>query len=101
MPVEAAMAETRESLCLLPESAELDRSLCDANVPTLLAAYAYLSRDSALLERFAPFIKPAFSMEQTAIPEDLAEELRGRLRRLLTDGEGFVPGSPAVTLMMR
>jgi 4-hydroxyacetophenone monooxygenase len=101
MPVEAAMAETRESLCLLPESAELDRSLCDANVPTLLAAYAYLSRDSALLERFAPFIKPAFSMEQTAIPEDLAEELRGRLRRLLTEGEGFVPGTPPDTLVQR
>ncbi|AXB80353.1 NAD(P)/FAD-dependent oxidoreductase [Novosphingobium sp. P6W] len=85
----------------LPESPELAAALAQANLPTLLAACAYLSQDSAFLERFAPFIRPAFSHNPTAIPDDLAAELRSKLHRLLTTGDGLGGGSASDELMLR
>ena len=63
----------------LADSPELAGALAEANVPTLLAAYVHLSRDTAMLDRFAPHIKPAFSGEPTVIPDDLSEELRAKI----------------------
>lgn len=101
MPNQLAAALTAETAVLLEDSAGLAQALREANVPTLLATYVHLSRDEAMLDRFAPFIKPAFSMEPTAIPDDLADELRAKLRRLLTTGEGLVDGSPSDALVQR
>ena len=86
---------------LLPDSPELAMALGEANLPTLLAAYAYLSHDGDFLERFAEHIRPAFSPNPTSIPDDLADDLRARLRRLLTGGEGAQEGPPSDALMLR
>ena len=85
----------------LPDSRELAEALDDANVPTLLAAYVHLSHDAEFLERFAPHIRPAFSQPPTDIPQDLADELRLRLRRLLTTGEGLARSAPDDKLVQR
>ena len=83
------------------DSAELQAALADANVQTLLAAYVHLSRDTALLDAFAPHIKPAFSGEQTVIPDDLATQLRSKMHHLLTTGEGLHTDTPSDKLMQR
>jgi 4-hydroxyacetophenone monooxygenase len=83
------------------DSPELARALDDANVPTLLATYVYLSHDTAFLERFAAHIRPAFSQPPTDIPTDLADELRLRLRRLLTTGEGVATAPASDALVQR
>ncbi len=85
----------------LPESPALEAALAAANLPTLLAAYVHLSHDAAFLERFAPHIRPAFSNPPTAIPDELAAELRQRLRRLLTTEEGLAQGAPDDALVQR
>ncbi|MDE2618625.1 MAG: NAD(P)/FAD-dependent oxidoreductase [Sphingomonadales bacterium] len=85
----------------LPESPALEAALAAANLPTLLAAYVHLSHDAAFLERFTPHIRPAFSNPPTAIPDELAAELRQRLRRLLTTGEGLAQGAPDDALVQR
>lgn len=85
----------------LPQSAELEQALQEANVPTLLAAYVHLTHDRAFLEQFAPHIRPAFSQVPTAIPEDLIDELRDRMRRLLTTGEGAAASPPDDALAQR
>ena len=95
------LSAERSGFMPVPEGPELDRALDEANVPTLLAAYAYLSHDADFLETFAPFIRPAFSYPPTEIPEDLADELRLRLRRLLTTGEGLASSEPGDALVQR
>ncbi|WP_428334766.1 NAD(P)-binding protein [Novosphingobium sp.] len=72
----------------LADTPELREGLAEANVPTLLAAYVQLSHDEVMLDRFAPFIKPAFSPDAVPVPDDLVADLRERMRRLLTTGEG-------------
>lgn len=67
------LAEDRIALTPMADSPELARALDDANVPTLLAAYAYLTHDADFLERFTPHIRPAYSNPPTDIPEDLAD----------------------------
>lgn len=101
MPGELAVADVDRPLEMLEDSPELARALREANVPTLLAAYVHLSHDAAMLERFAPHIRPAFSMEPTAIPDELADELRERMHRLLTAGEGLAQGEPSDALVQR
>ena len=90
-----------ETFARVPDSPELARALDEANVPTLLAAYVYLSHDAAFLEQFAPHIRPAFSQPPTDIPDALADELRLRLRALLTTGEGVAPTAPSDDLIQR
>ncbi|WP_395332015.1 NAD(P)/FAD-dependent oxidoreductase [Novosphingobium sp. BL-8H] len=85
----------------LADTPALAKALEEANIPTLLAAYSYLSHDGAFLERFADHIRPAFSPNPTQIPDALANELRSRLHRLLTSGAGFTEGTPSDALMLR
>ncbi|MCP5395196.1 MAG: NAD(P)/FAD-dependent oxidoreductase [Sphingomonadaceae bacterium] len=85
----------------MADSPELDRALTEANLHTMLASYTYLSQDSDLLERFAPFIRPAFSMDPVEIPAELAQELRVKLKALLTTGEGIAAGAPSDALVQR
>lgn len=85
----------------MPDSPELVLALAQANLPTLLAVYVHLTHDSEILGQFAPFIRPAFSAQATAIPEALASDLRNRLHRLLTTGEGVLPAPPPDSLFQR
>ncbi|EZP74109.1 FAD-dependent oxidoreductase [Sphingomonas paucimobilis] len=95
------LAEDQKSFAILPDSPELAKALEEANVPTLLAAYVHLSHDEAFLERFADHIRPAFSYPPTDIPQELADELRAKLRRLLTTGEGVKGTPPSDALLQR
>lgn len=95
------LAAEQTSFTPLADNAELEGALDEANVPTLLAAYVYLSHDQAMLEAFAPHIRPAFSYPPTDIPEDLADELRLKLRHLLTTGEGIAATEPTEALVQR
>jgi len=91
----------RARFACLPDTPELTRALEEANVPTLLAAYVQLSHDEALLERFAPHIRPAYSQPPTDIPDALADELRLKLRRLLLTGDGARDDLPSDRLIQR
>lgn len=101
MPIELAFADADAGDSLIEDSADLERALREANIPTLLATYVYLSHDEAMLDRFAPFIKPAFSVEPTNIPDALSDELRARLRALLTAGTGRRNAAPSERLVQR
>jgi len=82
-------AQSSRNALLIEDSPELAKALSEANTPTLLASYVQLSHDVELLERFAPCIRPAYSQPPTEIPDELAQELRTKLHRLLTTGEGL------------
>ncbi|MCB2066022.1 MAG: NAD(P)/FAD-dependent oxidoreductase [Erythrobacter sp.] len=85
----------------LDDNAQLAQALAEANLHTLLASYVYLSHEQELLERFAPFIRPAFSLERVEIPAELADELRAKLHHLLTTGEGVRSEAPSDDLVRR
>ena len=85
----------------LADSVKLSRALADANIPTLLAAYVHLSHDETLLERFAAFIKPAFSPDAVPIPDDSASDLRNAMHSLLTTGAGMSTTPPSDRLVQR
>jgi len=95
------LAEERPATASLTDSPELALALAEANLPTLLATYVYLSHDVDLLERFARHIRPAYSYPPTDIPEALADELRARMRHLLTSGEVVRTESPSDALIQR
>lgn len=89
-------------MATIPEvMSPFDTALAEANVPTLLATYVHLSHDAAMLDRFAEHIRPAFSYPPTNIPAELADELRARLRALLTTGEGRATEPASDALVQR
>jgi len=85
----------------LDDSLELRAALAEANVPTLLMVYVHLTCDEAMLDRFAPHIRPAFSTPPTDIPPGLADELRARLLKVLTRPGAAREGDPAPALMQK
>lgn len=85
----------------LPDDLHLDQALAEAKLPTLLAAYVHLSLDEAMLDRFAPHIRTHFAPDPTNIPQDLAMDLRSRMKHLLTTGEGLAGHAPDDRLMLR
>ncbi|NIJ18215.1 flavin-containing monooxygenase [Sphingobium vermicomposti] len=95
------LADNRNSFAILPDSPDLARALDEANVPTLLAAYVHMTHDAAFLDRFADHIRPAFSQPPTDIPEELADDLRARMRHLLTTGEGYQARPASDALLQR
>ena len=100
MSVELLEKHTDQSV-RLPDSPELAQALAEANLQSLLASYVYLSHDVGFLEQFAAHIRPQFSPNPTSIPDGLADELRSRLSRLLTTGEGLQMQAPSDQLVMR
>ncbi|MCC2603137.1 flavin-containing monooxygenase [Sphingopyxis yananensis] len=86
---------------LLPDSSELQSALQQANIHTVLAAYVHLSHDSATLEQFAPFIRPAFSPDVVEIPEALIADLRAKMHKLLTTGVGYTDEPIESALLQR
>ena len=81
----------------------LDRALATTDLPTLLMAYVHLSRDEAMLDKFAPHIHAlgAASGKVTDIPEALATELREKMRAVLTTPGAAVDGEPKPELLQR
>ena len=95
----SAAASWRPSLPLVDDG-NLARALMAVDLPTLLMAYAHLSHDEGLLERFAPFIHPIGSGRMTEIPGDLAAELRDKMRALLVT-PGAARGEPSPDLLRK
>ena len=69
----------------------LRAALADANLPTLLMVYTTYAQDRAYLDSFSPYLTALYAADMlTAIPDDMAQDLRNRLFTLLTD-----PNPPA------
>lgn len=79
----------------------LSEALANANVPTLLMVYVHLTRDEAMLDRFAPYIGPVFSVEQKVVPDALANELRQAVHAVLTNRVSWADGPLPRHLMQR
>jgi 4-hydroxyacetophenone monooxygenase len=88
MPKDDIATEWMRPELPLQDTAELRQALAEVSLPTLLMVYVHLSRDAAMLDRFAPFIHPAMSGQPTVIPEADAAALRASLLEALT-----VPGA--------
>lgn len=68
----------------LADDSNLHAALAEADLPALLMAYVHLSRDEDMLDRFAPHIHALDSGKMTQIPDDLADDLRQKMRVILT-----------------
>lgn len=83
---------------LLRDEAALISRLRALDTVPLLLVYAHLSGDVVILQKFAPYIKGAWSFEEHA-PEALKEELRMALVKVLKDyrdrGLNLPPAPPA------
>ncbi len=85
---------------LLPDSPELRSALSEANTPTMLAAYVWLTHDQAMLEAFRPLIKPAFSWPPTEIPLGVGEKLAEAMLHALTT-PGVAKADPPDSALMQ
>lgn len=85
----------------LVDNHELRAALAAADLPTLLMTYVHLSRDEAMLDRFAPHIHALDSGNVTNIPGDLAEMLRNRMQAVLTAPGAAVLEAPEPRLLQR
>ena len=101
MQADLAVAAPDSRALPLDDTAALRAGLAEANVPTLLSAYVQLSHDEAMLDRFAPFIKPAYSPDAVPIPDALAGQLRDAMHRVLTTGGGWRAEAPGDRLVQR
>lgn len=97
----ASRGSLRERPLPLNDDDKLDAALRAAHLPTLLMAYAHLSRDEAMLDAFAPHIHTIDSGKITQIPDDLADTLRQRMRAVLTTPGAAVPGTPDARLLQK
>lgn len=85
----------------MDDTPELRQALVDGEPHTLLMTYVHLSHDESMLDKFAPHIRSPYANPPEAIPPELMDELREKLRHVLvTPGaakEEELPG----TLMHR
>lgn len=84
---------------MMADTPELRNALAEANAPTLLAAYVFLTHDTAMLEKFRPLIKPAFSWPPTEIPLGVGEDLVAEMHRALTTPGATRRDPPSPDLM--
>ncbi|MCP3735907.1 NAD(P)-binding domain-containing protein [Sphingomonas sp. RP10(2022)] len=85
----------------LADTADLRAALVEANVQTLLMVYVHLTHDEAMLATFQNYIKPPFAMPGTDIPEEYQQELREKLRHVLTTPGAAREDAPSKALMQR
>jgi len=79
MPQTLKLATTAQTAALpITDHQSLRRALDEADVPTLLMVLMHFEADTALLDRFAPYIGSIFDMPKQ-IPAELTDELRQRL----------------------
>lgn len=78
----------------LKDDTNLRAALAECDVPTLLMTYVHLSGDQAILARFQPHIHSITSGQITKIPPELADELREKMRLLLTSADSQLPPIP-------
>ena len=85
----------------MADSEELRNALEEANIQTLLMVYVHLTHDSAMLDIFANYIKPPFSVPNTEIPDEYSQELRTKLLHVLTTPGAAREDDPSDALMKR
>lgn len=85
----------------LPDDAELERALDEANLATLLLTYVHLTHDTALLDAFEPHLGLAQLQRPDDVPAELTGELRRRLRDVLTGRAPAVDAEPSDELYQR
>ena len=106
MATDFAEVETRKSYDLkqrslpMQDTPELREALREGEIHTLLMTYVHISRDEALLDKFAPHIKSPYAYPPESIPEELQEELREKLLHVLTT-PGAETDEPSDALMQR
>ncbi|KQV54737.1 NAD(P)/FAD-dependent oxidoreductase [Caulobacter sp. Root342] len=69
----------------LADAAALAAALAQADVPTLLMTYVELTRDEAMLDRFAPHIGQAFAPPPPPPSDELLADLRAKLAKALAE----------------
>lgn len=68
----------------MADTPELRAALEEAHIQSLLMVYVHLTRDEAMLDVFQNYIKPPYAMPGTEIPAEYQQELRDKLRHVLT-----------------
>lgn len=85
----------------LANSAELRQALDEANVHTMLMVYVHVTHDEAMLDAFAPHIRPMHSGQPEQIPDELVADLKQRLLTALTTDGAAKAGPLPRALMQR
>jgi len=88
---------------LVQEESLLDSRLAELDVQPLLLVHAHLTGDTAMLDRFAPYIQGAWAFEQNA-PQELKAELRQELIAVIrdyADSGRSLPPAPSRELLQR
>jgi 4-hydroxyacetophenone monooxygenase len=85
----------------LPDDGELAAALAEANLATLLMTYVHLTHDESLLNAFEPHLGLAQLQRPEDVPTDLADDLRDRLRAVLTGRVDASGGEPSDELYRR
>ena len=75
----------------LDPSPELRAALDEAHTPTLLMVYVHLTGDTAMLDRFEPFITSPWAPDPKTPPPTLEDDLREQLFHVLTRSPGAEP----------
>jgi 4-hydroxyacetophenone monooxygenase len=85
----------------LADDEALARALAAADLQTLLMTYVHISRDEAMLASFAPHIHSINSGKWTQIPDDLAQDLREKMRAVLTTPGAAATDEPDPRLLQK
>jgi 4-hydroxyacetophenone monooxygenase len=85
----------------MPDSPALAQALLAANVQTLLMVYVHLTHDEAMLDQFKFYIRPPFANPATEIPPEYLEELREKLRVVLTTPGAARSDAPPSALIVK
>jgi 4-hydroxyacetophenone monooxygenase len=85
----------------MEDTPELRQALDEGNIQTLLMVYVHLTHDETMLDVFANYIKPPYSIPGTEIPDEYAEELRTKLLHVLTTPGAAREDDPSDALMQR
>jgi 4-hydroxyacetophenone monooxygenase len=91
-----------ERRCLpMADSPALKQALLEANVQTLLMVYVHLTHDEGMLDQFKAYIRPPFALPATEIPEEYLQELRDKLRHVLTTPGAVREDDPPTALITK
>jgi len=85
----------------LADSPELIAGIEGGEPHTLLMVYVHLTHDEDLLERIGVHIRSPYAHPGHTWPEELLDELRAKLRKVLTTPGAAKEGSPPRALMQR
>jgi len=80
---------------------ELDTALEAANLHTLLMVYVHLTHDEAMLETFKVHIHPPYTNPDYTIPQDCIDDLREKLRYVLTTPGAARGDDPPLRLLQK